>query len=174
MLRGKIMTIRIRMIKIKDSNEFLKLCQKIDNESSNMLLSPGERQLTIADQEKKITEILSHETSNIWVAENDTKLIGYLIAIGNVPIQKIHCSYIVIGVLQEFTKQGIGTNLFKHLLYWAKQKSLSRLELTVRTTNKLAISLYKKMGFVEEGIKRNSLFINSEYEDELYMAKIKD
>ena len=60
-----------------------------------------------------------------------------------------------------------------HTLFdWSKENRITRIELTVRRSNILAISLYTKMGFIEEGIKRNSLYINSKYEDELYMAKI--
>jgi len=36
----------------------------------------------------------------------------------------------------------------------------------------VAISLYQKTGFEEEGIKRNAFLVNGKYEDELLMAKI--
>ena len=38
--------------------------------------------------------------------------------------------------------------------------------------NERAIRLYKKMGFEIEGTKKHSLFVNGQYVDEYYMAKI--
>ncbi|MER1957938.1 MAG: GNAT family N-acetyltransferase [Solibacillus sp.] len=43
------------------------------------------------------------------------------------------------------------------MIHWAKQQQLHRLELTVIEHNHQAIHLYRKMGFKEEGIKRDSL-----------------
>jgi RimJ/RimL family protein N-acetyltransferase len=55
---------------------------------------------------------------------------------------------------------------------WARERGFHRLELTVMTHNERAIRLYKKMGFEVEGVKKHSLFVNGEYVDEYYMAKL--
>jgi RimJ/RimL family protein N-acetyltransferase len=78
----------------------------------------------------------------------------------------------VIGILEQFTGKGIGTQLFQMLEAWARSNDIHRLELTVMTHNERAIALYKKMGFEIEGIKKHSLFVNGEYVDEYYMAKL--
>ena len=49
---------------------------------------------------------------------------------------------------------------------------MHRLELTVSTMNHRAISLYEKVGFAREGVKRHSLNIEGRYVDELYMSKL--
>lgn len=46
------------------------------------------------------------------------------------------------------------------------------MELEVAKKNKVAISLYEKLGFEAEGVKRNAFLVNGKYEDELLMAKI--
>jgi RimJ/RimL family protein N-acetyltransferase len=38
--------------------------------------------------------------------------------------------------------------------------------------NEAAIALYQKMGFMVEGTKRDSMRVNGQYVDELYMAKL--
>ena len=162
----------IRQITLADSSSFLDLCKTIDSETPNMLLGKNERNLTVLEQEKKIEISLKNPKSNIWVVEDKNRLVGYLIASGNIISRKKHSVYIVIGILKEFTNKKIGTALMHTLFDWSKENRITRIELTVRRSNILAISLYTKMGFIEEGIKRNSLYINSKYEDELYMAKI--
>ena len=47
---------------------------------------------------------------------------------------------------------GIGKALLKALLDWAKENPLiEKVSLGVLSTNQRAISLYKQMGFLEEG-----------------------
>jgi RimJ/RimL family protein N-acetyltransferase len=80
--------------------------------------------------------------------------------------------YIVVGVLQAYSGQGIGTRLFREVEKWAREQELHRLELTVMTHNERAIHLYKKMGFEIEGTKRDSICVDGTYVDEYYMAKL--
>jgi putative acetyltransferase len=51
---------------------------------------------------------------------------------------------------------------------------LIRVELTVFADNERAIALYKKLGFVEEGLKKKAAIRNGQYEDEYLMARIKE
>ncbi|WP_308419001.1 GNAT family N-acetyltransferase [Virgibacillus oceani] len=55
---------------------------------------------------------------------------------------------------------------------WARQQGLSRLELTVVVDNEAGLALYKKAGFVIEGVKKHSLLINGDFLDEYYMGKL--
>ncbi len=48
----------------------------------------------------------------------------------------------------------------------------SEVELTVYTDNTAAIALYRKLGFVEEGVMRDAAFINAAFRDVLQMASI--
>ena len=51
--------------------------------------------------------------------------------------------------------------------------NLQRVELTVYTDNPGAQALYRKFGFVEEGLARGFAFRQGEYVDALYMARIR-
>ena len=62
--------------------------------------------------------------------------------------------------------------MFKMLDEWALSNEITRLELTVAAENINAVNLYTKMGFIKEGIKKNSLIIDGKYMDEFYMSKI--
>ena len=82
--------------------------------------------------------------------------------------------YRVMGFVvdRDYRGRGIGTEFFKRLDTWAEEKQVTRLELTVICENEAAKHLYEKRGFVVEGIKRNSVFVDGKYMDEFYMAKL--
>lgn len=47
-----------------------------------------------------------------------------------------------------------------------------KLNDVVIAHNEVALSLYKKMGFEIEGVKRDSLYVDGEFVDEYYMSKL--
>src|SRR5262245_66466307 len=103
--------VNIRKIREDDAVTFLNLLARVDEETQFMLLEPGERQITVEDQRQRIKTILSKNNQLIFVAENDNDLIGYLAAIGGDFKRNRHRVYIVIGILQAFIDQKIGTKL---------------------------------------------------------------
>jgi RimJ/RimL family protein N-acetyltransferase len=165
--------IQIREIREDDAEKFLDLCQQLDLETQFMLLEPGERIITIEEQRERIKNILSRNNQTIFVAEDHQgQLAGHLTAIGGNYNRNRHTVYLVIGILQGFTGQGIGTRLFTQLEKWAHARAIHRLELTVMVHNERAFKLYQKMGFEIEGVKKHNLRVNDKYVDEYEMAKL--
>jgi RimJ/RimL family protein N-acetyltransferase len=162
----------IREITRDDASNFASLTQQVEKESDFMLFEPGERKITPEQQFKRIEAIEQEENSTIFIVEETNKLVAYMVVIGGFASRNKHSAYLVIGVLKEFSGRGIGTKLFEKLHKWTIEHKIHRLELTVMNHNERAISLYKKVGFEIEGIKRHSLFINGNYIDEYYMAKL--
>ena len=78
----------------------------------------------------------------------------------------------MIGVLQAYTGQGLGRELFAEVFQWATAHHLHRLELTVMAHNENALSLYQKQGFVIEGVKKDSLLLDGDFVDEYYMGRL--
>ncbi|MFC0415071.1 GNAT family N-acetyltransferase [Cytobacillus solani] len=162
----------IRNIRPNDSEKFVKLVKAVENESNFMLFEPGERMMEPGQQKRRIEAMEKEGNSTIILAEDNNDLIGYLIAIGGSARRKRHSAYLVIGILKEYRGLGIGTKLFKNLEEWAHEHHIHRLELAVIANNEAGLGLYKKIGFVSEGIKKHSLLINDNYVDEYYMAKL--
>ena len=133
-----------------------------------MMLEPDERHF----DEKKMKEILGDKDDYFIAAINDGEIIGFLSAQRGKYKRIRHFAYIVIGIMQEFQKQGIGSKLFDKLEEWAKENHLKRLELTVEVSNTIAINLYKRKGFVIEGNKKNTMFVDGVFVDEYMMAKV--
>ena len=55
---------------------------------------------------------------------------------------------------------------------WAIENNLTRLELTVVSSNIVAKHLYEKNGFEIEGTRKNAMIIDGKYVDEYYIAKL--
>jgi ribosomal protein S18 acetylase RimI-like enzyme len=81
-----------------------------------------------------------------------------------------HGGILGIGLLPPFRGQGIGTRLITTALNAARTTGFSRVELTVREANTNAIELYEKVGFVVEGLQRNAVKIDGEYENVIVMG----
>jgi RimJ/RimL family protein N-acetyltransferase len=162
----------IREIHTEDAEELMNLIKEVETHSEFMLMEPGERQTSEEQQRRMIERIQKQESAVILGAENDGRLIGYMMAIGGSARRTRHSAYLVIGILKDFRGQGVGTSLFQTVEKWADKHRISRLELTAVTQNTAGIELYQKSGFEIEGTKRNSLIINGEFHDEYYMSKL--
>ena len=163
--------MEIRKIQIEDAKNLLNLLKKLDAETTFLLYEKDERNSTIEQKRKNIQEQLE-KGSLTFVLEDNKKLVGYVF--GNIftANRKKHCMNLAIAILQEYTGKGYGTKLMNTIEEYAINNGITRLELEVGKTNMVAISLYQKTGFEEEGIKRNAFLVNGKYEDELLMAKI--
>lgn len=162
----------IRPVRSSDARAMLDLLLQLDEETTFMLLEPGERTTTLEEQERQIEAFTSGEAGYLLVCDIGDRLAGFLYARRGQARRIGHSVYIVIGVLQAYTRQGIGRRFFEELHSWALKNDLHRLELTVMTHNSGAVALYKKMGFEIEGVKRHSLKVNDQWVDEFYMAKL--
>ena len=108
------------------------------------------------------------------VAMSDGELIGWCdITALDRPVFA-HIGSLGMGVLAAYRGQGVGKALISAALQKARAKGLTRIELTVRENNKAAISLYKKFGFVAEGIHKNGVCIDGQYENHIFMALLFD
>lgn len=161
----------IREIHKKDSADFLNMLLDLDRETKNMMFEPGERPKDVKKIEDMI-EQYQQTNSLILVADIGDNIVGFLSAEKGYYNRIKHTAYIVVGILHEYQGKGMGTNFFKWLEKWAIQNKLIRLELTVMTHNLAAIHLYKKNGFVIEGVKFKSMNVDGKYEDEYYMARL--
>ena len=141
-------------------------------ESGFMLFAPGERQMKQETLTKFINTFNNASKSGFFVAEDNDDILGYLLVKAENLSRTSHRAMIAIGVHSNSRGKGVGSKLFEHVISWAKQVQLHRLELTVIETNEHAIKLYKNMGFEVEGIKRDSLLIDGQYVNEIYMAKL--
>lgn len=155
-----------------DSARLVKFFRTLYSETNFMLFEPDEFVVTEEQQARRIAEMSGSESGAMFVHETGNELVGVVFGNRGVARRTRHSLYVVIGVLQAWTGQGIGRTLLEALEVWARCRGLHRLELTVDVSNRRAIALYEKCGFEREGIKRHSRNIEGSYSDELYMSKL--
>ncbi|SMC05930.1 Protein N-acetyltransferase, RimJ/RimL family [Sulfobacillus thermosulfidooxidans DSM 9293] len=164
----------IRLVEKTDAAKVMNLQKALDRETRFMLMEPGELSDSVVEWEKRILPFIDQPHNVFWVVENaEGTLVGFLRARGQTPRRLAHSALIVIGILQEYWGQGIGTQLFEKVEAWAKERGLHRLELEVMVSNRRAIALYHKMGFVVEGLRRHAIrYADGQFVDEYMMAKL--
>ncbi len=109
------------------------------------------------------------------VAIRDGEVIGQIgMEVFSNPRRK-HVANIGMAVHEDFRGMGIASALLEAMVSLAQNwLAIRRIELEVYTDNHLAISLYKKHGFVIEGEMREYAFRNGEYIDAFLMANVRD
>lgn len=159
--------MRVEHINADEAINLYQCMTQIDKETQFMLYLPDERSF----ETLKLYEDIQ-QNYYIGVKKNDGTIVGY-ISLHISKIEKVkHIGYITTGLMEDYQQQGFATKMFDEMMKWAKSQGLRRLELTVLTHNNPAIGLYEKIGFMIEGIKRESIYMDGLYHDELYMAKM--
>lgn len=94
---------------------------------------------------------LENPLSVIETACRDGKTVGY--ALGRVVADE--AELLKICVLGDYRRQGIAEKLLSELLAKMREKGAAACYLEVRSRNLPAISLYKRLGFAEVGLRKN-------------------
>ena len=161
----------VREIEFGDAAAFWEMQFQLDKETSYMMYEPNERVRNDDSINNLIKSSIEGKTL-LLVAEDDKQIVGFISAQRGGPNRIKHTAYIVVGIREAYRGQGIGREFFRRLDLWAREKNITRLELTVMCTNHIAKKLYEKNGFVIEGVKKKSMLVNGEFIDEFYMAKL--
>ena len=108
-----------------------------------------------------------------FVVLRRTDVIGWCDVIRKTRPVYSHCGTLGIGLLPEFRGRGVGRQLMETTVYAAWRRGMTRIELTVREHNANAIALYKRLGFEIEGLHRNAVRIDGQYQNVYAMALLK-
>jgi len=141
-------------------------------ESSYFLRAPGERARSVEEMRAIIEHFCAQPhylLLSVW--QGGTVVGEAVVSAGDFQRNRFSAT-IGVGVLQAHSSRGLGTSLMREMEAFARRRRLRRLELTVMAPNTRARALYGRMGYVEEGIKRDSMFVDGGFVDEVMMAKI--
>lgn len=123
------------------------------------------------DWDEAIREIRNRK-GLIIVAQVYGKTVGMAHLVRGKFTKNEHVGFLGILVLKGFRRIGIGEAMMNYIMEWAqKQDGLEKISLTVFSTNKAAINLYRKFGFAIEGISKKQYKIEGKYIDEITMGK---
>ncbi len=140
---------------LKMTTEHIKQVHKIEEDC-----------FSIPWSEKSFYDELTKNKMAIYiVAKEDDEIVGY----GGMwhVINEGHITN--IAVKKQHRKKGIGTKIINALIEIAKEKEMIGITLEVRVSNDIAKSLYKKSGFIIEGIRKE--YYDDNKEDAIVMWK---
>lgn len=158
----------------EDAHLFPTFGKKIASETDNTLLFEG-MQFPI-DKIKEAWKIALVSKSEFYIGafHSDQEMIGQIyfkLISPDHPWIK-HIGEFFIMVLQEHWGKGVSCELMRLMEHHAKNMQIKRIEAKVRTSNDRAIAFYKKHGYLVEGCRKNSAFINGNSSDEYFIAKL--
>lgn len=109
---------------------------------------------------------------NFFSIYYNQEMIGYF-RISNFSIENKNL-YIGADLHPQYWNRGLGFESYKKMIpFLFNEYNLNKISLEVLVTNHRAISLYKKLGFKEEGIKREEIFKDGQYVDSIIMSILK-
>jgi ribosomal-protein-alanine N-acetyltransferase len=101
---------------------------------------------------------LAQESSICMVAEEEEKVIGYIIATQYVEVWHL----LDLAVHQDFRRRYIATDLLEHMLELCGQEQHRGYTLEVRKSNRGAIKMYESFGFICTGLRKGYYRDNGE------------
>ena len=160
MLKGH--NIYLRLLEKKDIRILYKLCNEEKVRRYNTI--PNDIQNN--NQETNLRKALS-------IINEKNVLVGFITYKESNYCNKVYSIGITIG--SKYWGKKYGQDSIKTLLkYLFGELNAIRVELEVIKYNLRAINCYKKCGFVEEGIRRNKVYIEGEYVDTLIMGILRE
>lgn len=168
------MEIVIREAIPSDAEQIIPYVQRLCAEpGSNIELPAGEFTLTVDEEQAILSDYARSDNSIYLVAELGGKIIGTLNCRGSKRQAIRHTVTLGMSVDPAWRGKGIGSLLMARAIEWAKGTGIvKRIELSVFAHNEAAIHLYRKFGFAVEGQRRQAIFRDEQYLDDLLMARL--
>lgn len=162
----------LRSPETEDAEKMIAYLKATAEETEFGLSYPEEMDFTIQDEENFITQYNKDPGSIMVSAFEGDRLAGNASLCCVMDRQKtLHRATFGIAIRKSDWGQGLGEQILRALIAFAKQAGYELLELEVASSNTSAIRLYDKLGFVVYGQRPCSLKLKSgDYYDELLMV----
>lgn len=165
---------KIRTGELRDTENLIEISDFVVSEGEYFIIVSEELEKSSLEEEREqIQKILDNERETLIVAEIDGAVVGSIKIRSNKLKRMSHTGTISMSLSKNYRGLGIGKLLLQAMLDWAeKNPIIEKVSLGVLSTNHRAISLYKSMGFVEEGRLIKEYKINEDtYVDDILMYK---
>ncbi len=160
----------IREAKIEDAATIIDYVNIIAGESENISFGPGEFKMTVEEEEKFIESTSKSKNNTFVVAFIGNEMVSLAdVHSGNRPRIR-HSGELGITVLKKYWRMGVGLAMMQYLIDWARDAGLRKLNLRVRENNVGAITLYRKLGFLDNGIITREFLVRGEFFSTIFMG----
>ena len=107
-----------------------------------------------------------------FVALDGTTVVGWCDVLPAWADALRHRGTLGMGLRAAYRGQGLGTQLLAATIAKAQTRGIHRIELEVRADNVVAIALYRRFGFEQDGIFRKAMLVDATYFDCVRMSLI--
>jgi len=161
----------LRTPKWEDLDDLLELINSLVNERAEVLRNEVVSRDEEIDWLSKVLSRLEKDETFYIVSEVNGKVVA-VSEINRRSGYEKHVGVIGIAIRSGFRDIGIGTEMMKVLIEHAQEIGLKVLTLTAFATNRRAIRVYEKVGFVQTGRVPKKHFKDGKYIDEIIMTKV--
>ena len=164
--------VLLRSAEPADSASMLDYLDDLDRTSEHTVTLPHERAPTVEKQSTRTTELTDSPNSVCIVAMLGDRVIGEISFKGHPRQRMAHHGHFGLGVRSEWRGRGVGEQLIRALLDWARENPMvEKVCLGVFADNHRAIALYRRLGFVEEGRREKEFKLGpGRYCDDIQMS----
>lgn len=149
-----------------DAKKIVDFYNYVGGETSYLSFEKDEYPMNVTEQEEELRSLESKKASIMLLAMDGEDITGIATINSSAKIKARHDGELGIVVAKKYQGQGIGTELIRQLIEWAKGNGVTtRISLDTRADNVKAVELYMKFGFVVEGCRRNSTLLDGKYYD---------
>ncbi|WP_323740405.1 GNAT family N-acetyltransferase [Filobacillus milosensis] len=133
----------------------------------------GTKQIFTRSMVKNFLEKSALDSSRVGLiicAQQTDEMIGEL-SLNEINHQDRNASFRIALSTEAHTGKGHGSEAIQLMLaYGFRQLNLHRIELEVFAFNERAKHVYERLGFQQEGVRRDALFYDGEYHDAIVMG----
>lgn len=164
-------TLVIRKANKGDASNLINYINKISGESDYLTFGENEFVITVDEEEAMLESYVDVANKLYIVAEIDNEIVGSLNYSGGSRPRTRHTGEFGVSVGKRYWGLGIGEELIKYLIDWAKESDvIKKINLRVREDNHIGIALYSKLGFIKEGVISRDFYVNGEYYSSICMG----
>lgn len=163
--------LTIRTAKKEDALNLIRYVNKIGGESDFLTFGDNEFNITIEKEEAILESHIGVENKIYLIAEIENEIAGSLNYSGGIRQRTKHTGEFGVSVAKKYWGLGIGKELIKYMIDWAKEGNVVRkINLRVREDNEIAVNLYTKLGFKKEGIISRDFYVDGKYYSSISMG----
>ena len=166
----------IREAEVQDASSLIALLDQIGQESNFTSLDENGIEMTKSEMQHFIDKQSQSDNQITLLAFLNDELVGVINITADQRPRVRHIGDVFLGIKKAYCGNGLASILMGEAIEWAQTSaSIRRLQLTVQKRNLAAVHLYKKMGFIVEGLQeRGACIEGGEFLDVYLMGRLID
>ena len=143
----------------------------VGGETSYLSFEKDEYPLDVPAQKQAILALEGDPINAMVLAMAGGEIAGIATISSSHKIKSRHNGELGIVVAGKYQGRGIGTELIRRLVDWARGNGVTtKLSLRTRADNVAAVQLYLRLGFTFEGCLKGDTLLNGQYYDTYWMG----